>query len=38
MYIIAGNEDNTCTRVLDPGWQDTLRKGCVDSYIMKTPR
>ena len=36
--IVTGEDDQTETRTLDPGWKDTLRKGCVDSYIMRTPR
>jgi hypothetical protein len=37
-FIIFGDEDVTPVRTLDPGWKDTLKKGCVDSYVMKTPR
>lgn len=37
-FIISGDEDETEVRTLDPGWTDSLRKGCVDSYVMKTPR
>lgn len=36
--ILTGSEDKTEVRTLDPGWKDTLRKGCADSYVMKTPR
>ena len=35
---LTGDEDVTEVRTLDPGWKNTLRKGCVDSYVMKTPR
>ena len=36
--ILTGTEDESGVRILDPGWKDTLRKGCVDSYILKVPR
>ena len=36
--ILTGDKDQTPKRILDPGFKDTLRKGCVDSYIMKTPK
>lgn len=37
-FTITGDEDETEVRLLDPGWKDTLRRGTVDSYIMKTPK
>ena len=37
-FTIHGDEDSTEIRTLDPGWKDTLRRGTVDSYVMKTPR
>lgn len=37
-FILTGDDDSTGVRTLDPGWKDTLRKGTVDSYVMKTPR
>ena len=37
-FSITGDEDSTEVRLLDPGWKDTLRKGTIDSYVMKTPR
>ena len=36
--IVAGDDGKTDVRTLDPGWKDTLRKGCADSYIMSTTR
>ena len=36
--LIGGGEDDTEPRLLDPGWRDTMRRGTVDSYLMKTPR
>ncbi len=41
--VVTGEEDETECRTLDPGpkvpgFEDCLRKGCVDSYIMKVPR
>eukprot|EP00094_Tigriopus_californicus_P011733 TCALIF_11336-PA protein Name:"Similar to lov-1 Location of vulva defective 1 (Caenorhabditis elegans)" AED:0.02 eAED:0.02 QI:96/0.94/0.83/1/0.71/0.80/36/119/3138 len=36
--VITGDDEQTAVRTLDPGWKDTLRKGCVDSYIMRSPR
>ena len=37
-FTLNGDEDGTEVRLLDPGWKDTLRKGTIDSYVMKTPR
>lgn len=37
-FTVCGDEDESEIRLLDPGWKDTLRKGTVDSYVMKTPR
>lgn len=37
-FTIKGDEDGTEERQLDPGWKDTLRKGTIDSYVMKVPR
>jgi hypothetical protein len=37
-FVLTGDEDATWIRTLDPCWKDTLRKGCVDSYVMKTPK
>lgn len=44
-FVLTGEYDETGSRVLDPGtkmkvdgFDGTLRKGCVDSYILKTPR
>lgn len=37
-FMLSGEEDSTEVRSLDPGWKDTLRRGTVDSYVMKTPR
>jgi hypothetical protein len=37
-FMISGDEDATEMRTLDPGWRDTLRRGTVDSYVMKAPR
>ncbi len=43
--VLTGEEDETGTRVMDPGFkagvggfEGTLRKSCVDSYIMRVPR
>ena len=35
---ITGDNGSTGTRQLDPGRKDTLRKGTIDSYILKTSR
>ena len=37
-FILTGEYEQTPIRVLDEGRKDTLRKGTVDSYLMKTPR
>ena len=36
--VVTGEDDETEVRTLDPGWNDTLRKGSADSYVMKVPR
>jgi hypothetical protein len=33
---VSGDVDVSGVRVMDIGRKDTLRKGTVDSYIMKT--
>ena len=37
-FILTGDYEQTPIRILDEGRKDTLRKGTVDSYLMKTPR
>ena len=37
-FVLTGENEQTPIRVLDAGRKDTLRKGTVDSYLMKTPR
>ena len=37
-FILTGELEQTRIRILDEGRKDTLRKGTVDSYLMKTPR
>ena len=37
-FVLTGEEGETPIRTLDPGWEGTLRKGCVDSYVMKVPK
>ena len=36
--LLSGEDDVSGVRVMDNGRKDTLRKGTVDSYIMKTKR
>jgi len=43
--VLTGEYEETETRIVDPGakadapgFEGTLRKGCVDSYVMKVPR
>ena len=37
-FVLTGEYEQTPIRILDEGRKDTLRKGTVDSYLMKTPR
>ncbi len=36
--VLTGDEGDSGKRLLDEGRKDTLRKGTIDSYIMKSPR
>ena len=37
-FVLTGEDEQTPIRVLDKGRKDTLRKGTVDSYLLKVPR
>lgn len=37
-FELTGDNGTSGERCLDPGRKDTLRKGTVDSYVMKSPR
>ena len=36
--VLTGEHEETCVRTMDAGLENTLRKGCVDSYVLKVPR
>ena len=37
-FILTGENEQTPIRILDGGRKDTLRRGTVDSYLMRSPR
>ena len=37
-FVLNGEEGDSGMRKLDEGRKDTLRKGTIDSYIMRSPR